>query len=74
MLVAGGASLTISDYEGNTPRHLALRADDLELAAYLESKYEMWVNLYICVECVHGCSTIFTLHIFHKTSLAPKLL
>ena len=39
MLVAVGASLTKSDYQGNTPRLQALKADDKELAAYLESKY-----------------------------------
>jgi len=38
MLVAGGASLTLPDYEGNTPRLLALHAEDTELAAYLGSK------------------------------------
>lgn len=38
MLVAAGASLTIRDSQGNTPRQLAMRADDQELAVYLESK------------------------------------
>ncbi|XP_017783280.1 PREDICTED: eye-specific diacylglycerol kinase isoform X2 [Nicrophorus vespilloides] len=38
MLVAGGASLTILDSRGLTPRLLALQADDHELAAYLESQ------------------------------------
>lgn len=38
MLVAGGTSLLIRDYEGKTPKILALEADDHELAAYLESK------------------------------------
>ncbi|XP_062527831.1 eye-specific diacylglycerol kinase isoform X2 [Bombyx mori] len=38
MLVAGGASLTRADHAGLTPRHLALRADDHDLAAYLESQ------------------------------------
>nr|CAD7195243.1 unnamed protein product [Timema douglasi] len=38
MLVAGGASLSIADHQGNTPRHLALQAEDTELAAYLHSK------------------------------------
>ncbi|ROT70282.1 Eye-specific diacylglycerol kinase [Penaeus vannamei] len=38
MLVAAGASLTIRDLQGNTPRALAQRADDQELAAYLESQ------------------------------------
>ncbi|XP_026688853.1 eye-specific diacylglycerol kinase-like [Diaphorina citri] len=38
MLVAGGASLTVKDYDSNTPRALALLANDTELAAYLESK------------------------------------
>ncbi|XP_069679384.1 eye-specific diacylglycerol kinase isoform X2 [Periplaneta americana] len=38
MLVAGGASLTLPDHQGNTPRLLALHAEDHELAAYLESQ------------------------------------
>ncbi|XP_063636187.1 eye-specific diacylglycerol kinase-like isoform X2 [Cydia splendana] len=38
MLVAGGASLTHADHAGLTPRHLALHAEDLDLAAYLESE------------------------------------
>ncbi|XP_026326421.1 eye-specific diacylglycerol kinase isoform X3 [Hyposmocoma kahamanoa] len=38
MLVAGGASLTRQDHAGLTPRALALRADDHDLAAYLESQ------------------------------------
>ncbi|XP_050672620.1 eye-specific diacylglycerol kinase isoform X2 [Leptidea sinapis] len=38
MLVAGGASLTRQDRAGLTPRHLALRAEDHDLAAYLESQ------------------------------------
>ncbi|XP_021191867.1 eye-specific diacylglycerol kinase isoform X3 [Helicoverpa armigera] len=38
MLVAGGASLTRRDHAGLTPRHLALRAEDHDLAAYLESQ------------------------------------
>lgn len=41
MLVAAGASLTIRDLQGNTPRALAQRADDQELAAYLESKCQL---------------------------------
>ncbi|XP_072941929.1 eye-specific diacylglycerol kinase isoform X2 [Epargyreus clarus] len=38
MLVAGGASLTRADRAGLTPRHLAFRAEDHDLAAYLESQ------------------------------------
>lgn len=38
MLVAGGASLTRNDHAGLTPRHHALRAEDHDLAAYLESQ------------------------------------
>lgn len=38
MLVAGGATLTVRDRQGNTPRELALIAEDRELAAYLHSK------------------------------------
>ncbi|XP_054261005.1 eye-specific diacylglycerol kinase-like isoform X3 [Macrosteles quadrilineatus] len=36
MLVAGGASLTMQDRSGATPRQLAVQADDQDLAAYLE--------------------------------------
>ncbi|XP_045526883.1 eye-specific diacylglycerol kinase isoform X3 [Pieris brassicae] len=38
MLVAGGASLTRQDHACLTPRQIALRADDHDLAAYLESQ------------------------------------
>lgn len=38
MLVAGGASLTMKDSDGQTPMMLAFQADDHDLAAYLESK------------------------------------
>ncbi|XP_020293181.1 eye-specific diacylglycerol kinase isoform X2 [Pseudomyrmex gracilis] len=38
MLVAGGASLTIKDRQGNTPHQLALIAEDHDLAAYLQSQ------------------------------------
>ncbi|XP_077867505.1 diacylglycerol kinase zeta-like [Saccoglossus kowalevskii] len=38
MLVAAGASLTKTDYQGNTPRLQALRAEDTDLAAFLESQ------------------------------------
>ncbi|XP_043261188.1 eye-specific diacylglycerol kinase isoform X1 [Colletes gigas] len=38
MLVAGGASLTIADRRGHTPRDLALQAEDRDLAAYLYSQ------------------------------------
>lgn len=38
MLVAGGASLTMKDADGQTPMMLAFQADDHDLAAYLESK------------------------------------
>ncbi|XP_050694205.1 eye-specific diacylglycerol kinase-like isoform X5 [Eriocheir sinensis] len=44
MLVAAGASLTIRDLQGNTPRALAQHADDQELAAYLESQ-EQFQNM-----------------------------
>lgn len=43
MLVAGGATLTISDRHGNTPRQLALIAEDRELAAYLASKFHLFI-------------------------------
>ncbi|KAK3097959.1 hypothetical protein FSP39_014847 [Pinctada imbricata] len=38
MLVEAGASLTRTDYQGNTPRAQAMRADDKDLATYLESQ------------------------------------
>ncbi|XP_034942348.1 diacylglycerol kinase zeta isoform X2 [Chelonus insularis] len=38
MLVAGGATLTVRDRHGNTPRQLALNAEDRDLAAYLHSQ------------------------------------
>lgn len=38
MLVEAGASLTNTDYQGNTPRLQALKAEDSELAEYLESE------------------------------------
>ncbi|XP_072045698.1 diacylglycerol kinase zeta-like isoform X3 [Amphiura filiformis] len=38
MLVEAGASLTKTDYQGNTPRGQALKAEDTELAEYLEKK------------------------------------
>ncbi|CAH1798907.1 unnamed protein product, partial [Owenia fusiformis] len=38
LLVAAGASLTRTDYQGNTPRLQAVKAEDKELAAYLESQ------------------------------------
>ncbi|KAL2743990.1 eye-specific diacylglycerol kinase isoform X1 [Vespula maculifrons] len=37
MLVAGGATLTVKDRHGHTPRQLALIAEDRELAAYLQN-------------------------------------
>ncbi|XP_065156673.1 eye-specific diacylglycerol kinase isoform X4 [Atheta coriaria] len=43
MLIASGASLTITDLKGLSPRLLAIQAEDHELAAYLESqeRYQM---------------------------------
>ncbi|KAJ8950806.1 hypothetical protein NQ318_012668 [Aromia moschata] len=38
MLVAGGASLDVTDHRGLTPRLLALQREDRELASYLESQ------------------------------------
>ncbi|XP_025099384.1 diacylglycerol kinase zeta-like isoform X5 [Pomacea canaliculata] len=38
MLVAAGASLTRLDFQGNSPRQQAMKADDKELAAYLENQ------------------------------------
>ncbi|XP_059508258.1 diacylglycerol kinase iota [Stegostoma tigrinum] len=42
-LVDAGASLMQTDFKGNTPRHKAQEAGDLELAAYLENRqhYQM---------------------------------
>lgn len=39
MLVAGGATLIIKDRHGNSPRDLALQAEDRDLAAYLSSEF-----------------------------------
>lgn len=38
MLVAAGASLSLADKERHTPRSLAERAGDADLAIYLESE------------------------------------
>lgn len=38
MLVAAGASLSMLDKDKQTPRSLAERAGDVDLAMYLESK------------------------------------
>lgn len=38
MLVAGGASLTMKDADGQTPMMLACKVEDRDLADYLESK------------------------------------
>ncbi|KAL4642114.1 diacylglycerol kinase zeta-like isoform X3 [Arapaima gigas] len=42
-LVEGGASLMKTDLQGDTPKHRAEKADDLELAAYLQNRqhYQM---------------------------------
>lgn len=45
MLVAGGATLTVRDRSGKTPRELALIAEDGELAAYLHSESIIYVLL-----------------------------
>lgn len=37
-LVAHGASLTMKDANGDTPMMLAFKANDIQLAEYLESK------------------------------------
>jgi len=39
MLVAAGANLSLADKDRLTPRLLAERAGDTDLAIYLESKY-----------------------------------
>lgn len=38
MLVAAGASLTLTDKDRQTPRNLAEKAGDMDLAVYLESQ------------------------------------
>ena len=49
MLVAAGASLLVHDGAGLSPRQLALMAEDLELAEYLESQEHFQVRkTYIC--------------------------
>ena len=40
MLVAAGASLLLTDHADLTPRQLALVAEDIDLASYLESQEE----------------------------------
>lgn len=45
MLVAGGADISATDHKGLTPRLLAVQLEDHELAAYLESKYWVFINL-----------------------------
>lgn len=45
MLVAGGATLTLRDRHGNTPRQLALIAEDRDLAAYLHSEFDHSINV-----------------------------
>ena len=40
MLVAAGASLLLTDHASLTPRQLALVAEDIDLASYLESQEE----------------------------------
>lgn len=44
MLVAGGATLNLRDKDGNTPKDLALKANDVELAAYLEGLHYYVIN------------------------------
>ncbi|KAI9559723.1 hypothetical protein GHT06_013728 [Daphnia sinensis] len=44
MLVAAGASLSLADKEKHTPRHLAERAGDADLAIYLESQENFHKN------------------------------
>lgn len=39
MLVAGGASLDVTDHRGLTPKLLSIQNEDHDLAAYFESKY-----------------------------------
>jgi hypothetical protein len=62
MLVAGGAAIGMQDHQGVTARELALRAEDAELAAYLESKsppYYLRANLsllLIIIEKSSGCA------------------
>ncbi|KAL9984136.1 hypothetical protein ACROYT_G006399 [Oculina patagonica] len=43
LLVQAGASLTRTDYDGNTPRIQALKAQDKELAKYLETQEHLQI-------------------------------
>ena len=62
MLVEAKASLTRKDYQGNTPRMQALKADDRELAAYLESKFHVdQVFLFVFFLCVCVCVCVCVL-------------
>lgn len=47
MLVAAGSSLRSPDGDGNTPKMLATKFRDVDLAAYFESKYARgWPQLH----------------------------
>jgi hypothetical protein len=53
MLVAGGAAISMVDGKGATARDLAQRAQDSELAAYLESKCPNFVfNTFILIPLI----------------------
>ena len=44
LLIAAGASLLIQDHAGLTPRQLAMMAEDIELADYLDSQEQFQAN------------------------------
>ena len=44
MLINAGASLAITDHLGQSPRQLALTAEDHELGAFLESQEDFQTN------------------------------
>lgn len=44
LLIAAGASLLIQDHAGLTPRQLAMMAEDIDLADYLDSQEQFQAN------------------------------
>jgi len=55
-LVEAGASLTLKDYQGNTPYYKAKQSGDKELATYLKSKgkAENCIMHVMLIYCLHG--------------------
>lgn len=54
MLVAGGANLNVQDRRGYTPRKFALMAEDRELAAYLQSKFNLSRCFFVMLSHTHS--------------------